>query len=613
MKTNLQNSLMVLAGITAIYLLWQFSNSQLCVCNEEKTHDTTADQKQKASSVSTQKEQVTDKSVEKSEQLPVRKVVSSIEPVIFRSQNPDLIKWGTKEGIIDVANRFDDKMKEKKRIEGIKKESAAITQVYRAAKKAQFHAKGIAVNSEAKLDKALSKDLQTTQFTISNNSDKSRPISLWNANRTTAISPPLPEDLAELHIENTTIVGGVHPSAVVFNPANNLVYVANQLSDSISVFDQRLGIIKIIKLTESLMPGSFSPTDLAVNSNRKSTFFGHVYVTGSVAGQVLEIDPAHQIQRSFTVGIRPLKLLYNASNDCLYISDLAGNSVVIIDLESGKKRDVPSIDQPYDLAINKAYEVVITSWMESSLYKILPDNSTIHFDQLTESVTQIEYQPEENSFYLNSPNTNEIITIDADSLQLQQVITVDKAVISLHYSPFNELVYLLQKDQLAAISEGQILPEKLNVDSDTDQIFSNPLNGNLYTTSQQSAKLNLYAFNEQSSQIIADEQLAERAKEFQNKPVVVHTARIFVSNPENLQTIKLVSRSSSGAETSRIVSLTSSQSPQHLRNIIDLPQMHGASIDGQNAWEFELPSNQSITFLVAYRQFDSYYLLPKTG
>ena len=253
------------------------------------------------------------------------------------------------------------------------------------------------------------------------------------------------------------------------------------------------------------------------------------------------------------------------------------------------------------------------SWQQGSLYKISPDKSLNHFDQVVEPMSQIEYHPKENRFYLNSPGTNKILMIEANNLQLSKTIIVDKLVDSLHYSQFNRLVYFTKEDQVSVLSDGQILPENLAINPASDLLVTDPDDGALYAMGLQSSNIDWFTYNLESGQIIADKKLAERTKEFQNKPVIVSTVRIFISNRDQLDTIRLVKRPSTGTISSRIVSLVNSQSPQNTPNIIDLQQMKDATIDGQNAWEFSLQAKHSITFLVAYRQFDSYYLLPKTG
>lgn len=618
MNKKTKNSLIILGSLTAIYLLCQTKNkfqTGLPCCIDASPNEVKLNGH--SPRLAEQEKLPTNLSLEKTSfpLLKDRRDLSTDNQQSFETNvDPDVIKWGTKEGIIDVADEQATAKKEGKRLENIKKVSQQATQSYIAAKKVEFEAKGIAIENQTQLVKAFLADEQSTQFSISNLSDQPRAITLWNANQGLSISPALPSDVADHRIENSTInPAGIHPQGIVYNPVNGLVYVAGQLSDNINVFDQQGNALREIKLTDNLMPGSVSPTGLAVNTDRTSSMYGFIYVCGSVSNQVYEIDLDDSIQRIFTVGIRPLKVLFNTVTGDLLISNLVSDTVSAIELVSGSIREFPVGSQPYSLAVNKQGDAAVTNSGENSVSIISVMGQVSQINQLIDHPTEITYHPTENLFYMISSSSDELTLLNAETLVKERAFNLRKQVSSLNYNPINELVYVSMPDNSIAAFSNQGLVDTVRFDSPVGQIAFNTERQLFFTASSQSVNFQVIGYKKQSSQIMVDEQLGERIKEFQNKPVIVTASRMVISDPKDFHTIRLVKRSMTGGRQSRTVAVANSVSAQHRSNIIDLTGMENTRIDGQQAWEFDLPANQSITFLISYRQFDPYYLLPKTG
>ena len=106
----------------------------------------------------------------------------------------------------------------------------------------------------------LQKNNNVTQLTITNHTDTSRKVTLWDANGCPPISDPL--FLEQTFVDTISVANA--PQAIGYNPFNDSFYVVNQLSDSISVINSETQVTTI-SLGNTVIPGEKSPVALALS------------------------------------------------------------------------------------------------------------------------------------------------------------------------------------------------------------------------------------------------------------------------------------------------------------------------------------------------------------
>lgn len=184
--------------------------------------------------------------------------------------------------------------------------------------------------------KYLHDEFDVMQVTVKNHTTDIRNVCLWGGNSEKPITDPL-------FIENSEkidVLVGTHPQQVVLNPANDLLYVANQLSDSVSVVARDGTVIATIPLTENAMPGTVSPVALAVNTN-SGYFFGMVYVIGSVNNTMYHIGLNHKMVDANRTGKRPTEILFDNETNEIVIKNIVSKSTTRINAVTQAQTETP--------------------------------------------------------------------------------------------------------------------------------------------------------------------------------------------------------------------------------------------------------------------------------
>ncbi len=187
-----------------------------------------------------------------------------------------------------------------------------------------------------KYQKYLHDEFDVMQVTVKNHTPDIRNVCLWGGNSDKPITDPL-------FIENSEkidVLVGTHPQQVVFNPANDLLYVANQLSDSVSVVALDGTVIATIPLTENTMPGTVSPVALAVNTN-SGYFFGMVYVIGSVNNTMYHIGLNHKVVDANRTGKRPTEIRFDSNTNELVVKNIVSKSTTRINAKTQAQTETP--------------------------------------------------------------------------------------------------------------------------------------------------------------------------------------------------------------------------------------------------------------------------------
>ena len=330
----------------------------------------------------------------------------------------DLKRYGTTQGIIDVSNDELAKKKKKRIHQNMSAVGKNITRNSLPHVVEKVHRK--APKTYSTFYKWLLKEFCKTQITITNTSNEERVVSLWGMNKGISVSPPLVTDVEDHEITYTVNYGdaifasagsAAHPQGVAFNPANGLAYVANQLSNNVSVIDANGQLVQLIALQPSLIPGFNSPVAVAVNSNSASANYGKVYVAGSVSNTVSVIDLSFNVTNTIVTGVRPIDLAFNPVNEQLYVANLFSDDVTVIDTTTENVSTTLAVGtDPLGVGINPSNGEIYVANSGDDTVSVFDasDNLVTTIAAVGTTPVSVTYHPINDEMYAVATGSNEV-------------------------------------------------------------------------------------------------------------------------------------------------------------------------------------------------------------
>ncbi|MBL6444679.1 YncE family protein [Fulvivirga sp. 29W222] len=496
-----------------------------------------------------------------------------------RQYAKDLQKYGTRQGVIDISD-----CRNKKRLGQIELAGAQMLATFND----QRNLKKKAYN--------LRDDIRATQLTLTNITDRQQEVTLWGQG-----------DNPGLEGVEATTPTGIHPQDIVFNAANNLAYVANQLSDSISILSARGKRIDTIVLGAAY-PGMVSPVALAVNDNPATPDYGKVYVAGSVSDTISVITTDNVLDDSITLDAqRPVAIAFNRANNNLYVACLVSRKVLVIDGNTHQViRSLESGEPPVGLGVNPDNGDVFVAYSESTRLGVYnKDHSRVAtVEGIPEDTSHLVFDAAEGCIWAASGTSPNLVGIDATSYQIRSTKDVGSHILAMAYNPANEKLSLTDGTSLKTLQDdGSFSQESERLQAVNALAFDTT--GALLTTAQDLG--NATVSNKASVTIDAD--YAEKNRHFRYAPAVIEQVRFIMEAHQRIPLLTARNRTVSGKEEAFTFSLEKYRSTRHFQNIITMP-MKGFSLNGHSSWQFHLQPGQTVTLLVSYRQLDSYALIP---
>jgi len=352
----------------------------------------------------------------------------------------DVERFGTRQGIINVSN--DECVKKKKPIPFPTDFSKAVYKSMMSKWKPR-EVTPFSVNPYSDIFREFPK----AQITIQNKSTEEKEVVLWGANQNISLSPPAPGDVQDHTIvAQVSIPSGVHPQGIVVNPANQLIYIANQLSGTVTVLDSINQVVKVIQL-EPTFPGFTSPVALAVNTKSTSSKYGFVYVACSVSNTLAVIDLSLNVAVTIPVGSRPVAVAFNPINLRVYVANLVSDNMSVIDAEALTEivgSPLPTGQDPIGVGINPITGDIYTA---NSL-----DNSITVYDSNNILVTtipavgqypvSITYNPANNTMYAVAANNNFVYQIETLTHTIVGIIEAGSKPYNSFFDTYNGFLYV---------------------------------------------------------------------------------------------------------------------------------------------------------------------------
>jgi YVTN family beta-propeller protein len=221
----------------------------------------------------------------------------------------------------------------------------------------------------------------------------------------------------------TVIPAGNKPCAITVNEATNKIYVTNDMSGTVTVIDGATNIATTVHA------GS-NPSDVAVN-----TVTNKIYVTNSNSGNVTVIDGVTNDTTLVSVGAYPSAVDVNPVTNRIYVTGgFFSNNVIVID---GVTYDTTLVN------VGSWPNAVVVNPVINKIYVVNSSNMTV-IDGATNSTKSISVSspyvpavnPVTNRIYVTSQYGNNFTVIDAlDEKEVNVVAGVDSLP---HHATYDE-------------------------------------------------------------------------------------------------------------------------------------------------------------------------------
>jgi YVTN family beta-propeller protein len=541
------------------------------------------------------------------EKWGTRQGVIEVAQNLNGSDKSDFDRWKTKEGVIEVAGR-----ERIKRISPLEKWGTreCIIEVATEKAKERDHLKKILklrklqFNAEAARNKKLRKN-EIIQITITNNSNKEREITLWGT--AIPVSPSLAEDIeSHQRVLETTV--GVHPQGMVVNPFNSLIYVANQLSDSVSILRIDGVLVGTVELPQAGYPGTYSPTHLAVHSKIGSPQYGKVYVVGSVANSVSVINSSLQRTAVIAVGIRPMAIAFNPVNERIYVANMVSNTISVINPATDEVAEtVPTLAGPWQLNVNPSNGDIYILYRNTSIVQVWNINHVLVFQTaLISEPISLTWSIETNRAYVVSSSNDQVIPINTDTYDLLPAIPVGNRPYGIAFHPGNKFIYVANTldGTISIIGADHTIRGTIPANGINAGLVVHPTNNVLWTRPA-SKRVEMTGYATETSAIQADHnELLRLLNHFRGNPAILQHIKFSVSGSLSVKNFTIRQTTISGKKTDTAIPLSSYESPQHFQRVYEIDEVKGTMLDGNSRWRFAIPPLQSVTILVYYHPLD---------
>ncbi len=539
---------------------------------------------------------------------------------LFENANyeKDLKRWGTTQGIIDVADDKLAKKKLKKRLNNMGEVGAEMYKKSMPKVVETRHKKDPKKYNE--YYKWLREEFHKLQVTITNTSTTERTVRLWGGNQGISVSPPAPEDVEDheviIQVGVPSAIGvGTHPQGVAVNPANGLAYVVNQISNNVTVIDSAGQVVTVIQLQPSLIPGFNSPVAVAVNTNNASPNYGMVYVAGSVSNTVSVIDLSHTVSNEIPVGVRPMDLAFNPVNDNLYVANLFSDNVSVIDTSTETVSTTLNVGtDPLGVGINTNNGDIYIANSGSDDVSVFDSSNALVTTIAAVGTKPVSatYHSLNDEMYVVAADSNNVFPITAATHTLLAPIATGNSPYKSVFNTNNDYLYVGNRadNTLTVIAPDKSIRATISKGNVNIGFAVGQAENQLWVTDTTANLTNLIGYSDQSSSITISDNYGRDVKNFIHNPAIVKHTKWVLSGEARFKVLTFTEESQTGTKKSWPISLENYRSPKNFLNVSEVMDLEGTVIDGNTSWLFKVAGQQTISILVYFRQFQFKKYLP---
>ncbi len=445
------------------------------------------------------------------------------------------------------------------------------------------------------LENISKREVGILQLSIRNNSNAYRRVRLWGPEGEILSTPDISDIGEQELIGGGGVNSGVHPQEVGINSYNGYVYVVNQLSDSVSIYDADGNPITVVKLGATI-PGGISPVALSFNPAN-----GDAWVVGSVSNNIYVIANNIQISQVIPAGRRPLSISYNLINQRFYV-------VSIVDAmlrEFNPATYAQTISLSYG-AINSRASVMV----EEGSGKILVLNSRalllkVYSASLVllgtvaglavNSLRMARAKEQEKFFVLSK---TELQKLDLLNFIIESQVLLPGEGSGIGYNPFNKYLYVLSRadskifiyDDLTQL--GDLTLGKPNVG------IAISSSGRFYFAGTETGLLYIGGYKKESSYVSISDDYDELKRAFSQIEALVLHLKLSFSTPDKFSNLFIKHNTVTGKTEGDAFSMSQYYAPQNFSNVAEVFGMRGEIINRKVTWEFMISPLQTVTFLI---------------
>ncbi len=239
----------------------------------------------------------------------------------------------------------------------------------------------------------------------------------------------------ETQVEMARIAVGDEPIQVLLSRDGSTLYASNLGSSEISVVST--ATFQEVQRIETAV----EPLDLALSPDGRT-----LYATNSGAGALTIIDVESAAARTVWIpGLERGPYGMAASSDKLFVTDLANNRVIVMDLEGAVRSRIAVASQPRSLAISGDGRTLYVANMGENVLTVIDTESERVSRQVELPVTgtfAIAINPAEDKLYLTAYDEGALLILDVETLSVRTQLSVGENPRGISFSPDGQRVFV---------------------------------------------------------------------------------------------------------------------------------------------------------------------------
>lgn len=536
--------------------------------------------------------------------LPLKGLNKSARDRYTDPYENDLIRFGTQQGIINVSN---DQCKKKG---GLPSYPANFSSAAYELMQDKWKVRPVSPSSINPFSDIFRK-FPKLQITVHNNSASEQEVTLWDGNQQTGVngSSSSSSQHAITLASHVSVRGLSHPQGIVVNPANQLIYIVNQLTGTVTVLNALNQVVTTIQLFPSF-PGLCSPVTATVNTKMSSSTYGFIYIVCSVSNTVIVIDLSFNIAATIPVGVRPIGIAFNPTNVCVYVTNLVSNTMSVIDaerlIEIRSSSPLRTGRNPIGVGIQLVNgNIYCTNSADDTVSLFNNTNELITtISGLTEYPVSATYNPANNVMYVVAMETNRVYLIDTVTHTVVSFLATGIKPFNSFFNTFNKYLYVqnIGDNTFTIIQPNNLLVDNTSVAELNIGGAYNAFYNSIYVSDTLNNTINILGINV-INLTVNDDYLEMRA-DFQSNVGIIQHAKFVVTGAERISSFRHNRFTTTGAVKGQHISFEQFASTQSKLNVAEVTALAGTIIDGKMNWKFKLAGLHTVTILIWYRYFE---------
>lgn len=457
--------------------------------------------------------------------------------------------------------------------------------------------------------KQLLEQNQVAQITVTNCSDQQREVTLWGANKCAPIANPL---YGSDFVLRQAAVGQI-PCEVVYNPVNDLFYVINNGTDTITIVNDQAEVIRTARL-RNIPNIPINPNGIVVNTNVNSPEYGYVAIISETSTELIIVGLDFLVKRRIDLNTVPKDIIYNPIGDQYYITSFVSGAVYRISTGNDFIEYYLAINGVQNLGVNSDTGDLYFSQTATNTIEVYDTNRVRigGFGLGIASDVSFFYHSLNSKLYVSFEKENKLLVINTQTNMSVASLNVGNLPMTIGYNKNDTYIYVANEiDQtFTRINENFEIVDTIGIASFNKSFAVSSKNGYFALNDAPNEKLIIYS-GQRKPLVKITEDYQEIREDFKYNPILITHMKVVASTKDRIHTLQLIESSISGMETCESISLGSYQSPQGFGNVSEVFEMEGNIIDGRVCWRFKINPNQQVTFLIYYKQLEMYSFLPE--